>query len=132
MKVLLVGAFGFVVVVLPLFGNVGVAESKVMKVSASISLDAAFSPLSPVLSRWTGGMPRVDNGNHYGWFNGNGNGYGRPQNSVPVPGTLLLFGGGFAGFAAWRRWINRRDEVHQPDRRGRSLANHSVLHRKPE
>ena len=132
MKVLLVSVFGLAVVVFPLFGHVGVAESKGMEVSASISLDSALLPLSPVLSRWTGGMPRVDNGNHYGWFNGNGNGYGRPYNSVPIPGTLLLFGGGFAGFAAWRRRIGRRREVHQPDKPGRSLANHSVLQCKLE
>ncbi|NGZ99103.1 MAG: hypothetical protein CV089_23835 [Nitrospira sp. WS110] len=26
-----------------------------------------------------------------------------PTNSVPIPGTLLLFGGGFAGLMIWRQ-----------------------------
>jgi hypothetical protein len=149
MKVLLVSVFGLATMVVPFSVHVEAAELYGIKASASIGLDSAFSPLSPAFSRWKGGMVRIDNGNHYGWFNNNGNpfgwsnnngnqfgwfnnGNGRPYNSVPIPGTLLLFGGGFAGFAAWRRRIDRRSEARQTDRPGRSLANHSVLQCKPQ
>ena len=33
------------------------------------------------------------------------------KQSVPIPGTLLLFGGGFAAFAAWR---HRRGKTALP------------------
>ena len=125
MKVLLVSVFGLAVMVIPFSGNVEAAKLKEMKASAYINLNSAFSPLSPIFSGWNGGTVKIDNGNHYGWFNSNGN--GRPQSSVPIPGTLLLFGGGFAGFAAWRRRVDRRRRVHQADRPIGSLANHSVL-----
>jgi hypothetical protein len=37
------------------------------------------------------------------------NSYPRPsKGAVPVPGTLLLYGAGVAGFAAWRWLRNRR------------------------
>jgi hypothetical protein len=65
------------------------------------------------------------NGNAYGQNEGNGNGqygqsgqYGQVGNqngnthAVPIPGTLLLFGAGFAGFAAWRyrhEWHSEND-----------------------
>jgi len=43
-----------------------------------------------------------NNGNHYGWTNGNGN-----PHAVPIPGSLLLFGGGFAGLIGWQ-WMRDR------------------------
>ena len=36
----------------------------------------------------------------FGGSGGSGGSY-TPKNSVPIPGTLLLFGGGFAGFIFW-------------------------------
>ena len=35
------------------------------------------------------------------WGNYNG-GYNQPNGSVPIPGTLLLFGVGFGGLLVWR------------------------------
>jgi hypothetical protein len=52
-----------------------------------------------------------NNGNHYGWYQGNGNNgnNGNSVNgSVPIPGTLLLFGGSFAGLIGWQWMIGRR------------------------
>ncbi len=50
-----------------------------------------------------------NNGNHFGQINNgnNGNAYGQTVSngnggSVPIPGTLLLFGAGFAGLVVWQ------------------------------
>jgi hypothetical protein len=64
------------------------------------------------------------NGNAYGLNGGNGigNAYGLINNAnnthaVPIPGTLLLFAAGWAGFATWR-WRQERhsknDNNHIP------------------
>jgi hypothetical protein len=45
-----------------------------------------------------------NNGNHYGWVNGNGP---PARGAVPIPETLLLYGAGLAGFAAWNARRNR-------------------------
>lgn len=39
---------------------------------------------------------------------GQNNTVSRLNGSVPIPGTLLAFGAGFAGFVAWR-WRKNRD-----------------------
>ena len=48
-----------------------------------------------------------NNGNHYGWYGNNGNN-GNNGRSIPIPGTLLLFGGSFAGLVGWQWLIDRR------------------------
>ena len=48
-----------------------------------------------------------NNGNHYGWYGNNGNN-GNNGRSIPIPGTLLLFGGSFAGLVGWQWMIDRR------------------------
>ena len=47
-----------------------------------------------------------NNGNQYGLFNGNGPPW---RGTVPLPGTLLLFGAGWAAFAGWN-WARTRHE----------------------
>lgn len=49
--------------------------------------------------------PGEDNGNHYGQIKNGNNGNG---GSVPIPGTLLLFGAGFAGLVAWQVVTRRK------------------------
>ena len=53
-----------------------------------------------------------NNGNHYGWYKGNGHNGNSVNNvnhgSVPIPGTLLLFGGSIAGLIGWQWIIGRR------------------------
>ena len=67
-------------------------------------------------------VPGENNGNHYGQINNgnngdNGNHYGQEKNeykyngnggTVPIPGTLLLFGAGFAGLVAWQVVTRRK------------------------
>lgn len=48
--------------------------------------------------------PGENNGNHYGQIKNGNNGNDR---AVPIPGTLVLFGAGFAGLVAWQV-ISRR------------------------
>ena len=58
--------------------------------------------------------PGENNGNHYGQINNgnNGNHFGQIKNgnsqSVPIPATLILFAGGFAGLIAWQGLSRRK------------------------
>lgn len=49
--------------------------------------------------------PGENNGNHYGQYKNGNNGNDR---SVPIPGTLVLFGAGFAGLVAWQVIARRK------------------------
>jgi len=43
----------------------------------------------------------------YGGSGGYNNGGTTPKGSVPIPGTLLLFGGGFSSLMIWQVWRAR-------------------------
>ena len=49
--------------------------------------------------------PGENNGNHYGQIKNGNNGN---NGSVPIPGTLALFGAGFAGLVAWQVIARRK------------------------
>jgi hypothetical protein len=48
-----------------------------------------------------------NNGNHYGWYKDNDNVGNNGNRSVPIPDTLLLFGGSIAGLIGWQWMVGR-------------------------
>ena len=73
--------------------------------------------LNNILNHFTpGSYVSPNSGYQYSWSQ-NGNVYtlsisSQYRGSVPIPGTLLLFGGGWAGFAAWN-WVRTKRHKKQ-------------------
>jgi hypothetical protein len=72
-----------------------VASDKHMA-SGGGDLRAFFDWLRQILNKFFGTGGYGGSGGYTGGYNGT------PKGSVPIPGSLLLFGGGFAGLVIWR------------------------------
>jgi hypothetical protein len=78
-----------------------------MKTLLAIVFSTTMLVATDALSDPPGGNPPGLNGLVNPGFGGTPPGLQRQAQAVPIPATLLLFGGGFAGLVGWR-WISDR------------------------